>query len=173
MRLFAAVFLLNAVSASAKPLGTCSRPGQCVVIPKSCCGQCGSATAEDSMAVNANTLEAQGRPECKGQSCPRCTEANDPARAHQLVAVCEERNCKVLDLSKMDETVCKADTECVAIPSQCCSPVYVAVRTDAGEKLQQRMCGSMVTCPANVRPAPPVRCRDHRCVVRGNNGLGP
>src|SRR5262245_46095861 len=107
MRFLAGVFLLWSAVAGAKPLSACSRPGECVVIPKSCCGKCGSATADDAIAVNGNVLEEKGRPACSGQACPRCTEASDPGRAHQLVPVCEDKTCKVLDLAQMEVTVCK------------------------------------------------------------------
>lgn len=142
----------------------CRGPGECELIPKACCAQCGGDT--DVEAVNSSDFEESGRPECAGAKCAECSDDDEPRadRAHQRVPVCEKRRCAVLRLDTMPITRCQKDAECVAIPSACCSSVGVAVRRDKAEALAERMCAG-VGCPANVRILPPAACRAGRCVM--------
>ncbi len=161
MRFFVAVFLLAGGMARAKP-SVCDGPGQCQVVPRSCCGTCGSATEDDAIAVN---VEAEERSECAGSKCPRCTEAPNADRAHQLVAVCEKKTCRLLKLDRLPLTACRADADCVPVPVDCCGGLSVAVRKDAADALKRRMCGRTVMCPAVASPAPAVACVARRCAV--------
>jgi hypothetical protein len=71
----------------------------------------------------------------------------------------------VLKLDRLALTRCKVDSDCVAVPIDCCGGTSVAVRKDEAVSLQKRMCPRIVTCPAVALPAQPVACRRGRCAI--------
>jgi hypothetical protein len=159
-----AVLLLLTLSAAAKPrVDACEDGSECMLIPRTCCGTCGAATAKDVRAVNTDWFETGARSECAGQSCPDCHDSN----AHQLVAVCEKKTCKVLKLDELPLTRCKRDDECATRPVGCCGGEAIAVRKDQLERLSERMCGKNgVGCGRMMQPALPAAiCLKGRCAV--------
>jgi hypothetical protein len=95
------VLLLSSCAAGARstPRGVdavraCTTDDECVVVPRTCCGRCGAATRDDSMAINARWLaEHHGYPcEDRELGCPDCYEHSDPS----LSAGCRGGTCVVL-----------------------------------------------------------------------------
>jgi hypothetical protein len=156
------LLLLSLPSEAKPPSDACEAAGQCMLIPKSCCGFCGTVKGDDVRAVNAETWEGD-RPECAGKGCPDCHDG----RAYQMVAVCEKKRCKVLKLDQLPITKCKQDSDCVTVSVGCCGGAAVAVRKDQSEKLWTRMCGEMgVGCDrAHRPPLPKGYCSAGRCAV--------
>ncbi|MEZ4328553.1 MAG: hypothetical protein R3B40_25240, partial [Polyangiales bacterium] len=53
--------------------GTCAVAADCTLLPASCCGACGAATASDMVAVRNEDVEANRARACAGGvGCPEC-----------------------------------------------------------------------------------------------------
>jgi len=147
----------------------CEVPADCVIAPRTCCGECGAATERDSVAV-PRAWRDEGRITCEGaaNSCPDCFQENDPT----LIATCQAHECRVVALMREPITACTADAECVLRPAQCCecgASSFLAVRRDSVDQLDRLLCGEEpVACPECVgRPPEGVlaRCTEGRCVA--------
>lgn len=97
-------------------LHACGANADCVVISKSCCGSCGGATREDSIAVNAGKASAYRSNVCDGMGCPACYMPNDPT----LVATCSAGTCQVVDLLAHASTTCTNEADCRVRTTACC-----------------------------------------------------
>jgi hypothetical protein len=95
----------------------CTKNSQCIVRPSSCCGQCGAATREDIVALNADKALAYSSAHC-GDSfgCPACYMDQDA----RLVATCAAEQCKVVDLAVSEVTSCTENGDCRIRANVCC-----------------------------------------------------
>lgn len=134
----------------------CDVPTDCVVQPRTCCGQCGAAVPGNAVAVSARWLEARraaGLPTCEGGTgCPECYEETSPA----LVATCRDHRCRLVDLGRSPITACETDADCALTHSGCCdcgSPGPIAVRRGRERAYRRLICGAgPVSCLACIGP---------------------
>ncbi len=178
---FLAVWLLTGVAVAAPTRGkvpaaatTCNEPSECELYAADCCGDCGTVTAENVVAYNADWISEHAQPGCVGIGCPKCTEADNDQTRHQLVAACEHRKCVVKKLDQLSITQCRADKECLVVTPGCCACNWrnsVAVRADKKDALYRMTCTTSnmgVGCPqcAQVGPKPHVVCKQGRCALK-------
>jgi hypothetical protein len=166
MRRFALLFVLAvaACSESHTPAGSdgsappdsltaCEASSDCVVIPRSCCGQCGAATRDDGFAVNRFQAAAYGDMACAGGGgCPACAAPQDPT----LAATCRAGRCEMVDITMQPLTECTEDSQCTLRSRDCCecggdvSPSgLIAIRADAEAAYMTLVCddGPSTGCP--------------------------
>lgn len=93
----------------------CKAAGECVIVPHSCCGQCGAATKSDMEAINATKLSAY-RQSCAGTPCPACFMQQDP----NLQAVCVAGACKPLVVNADAMSACTTSADCQLRFAECC-----------------------------------------------------
>lgn len=156
--------------------GACSTPASCVsptecsVVPVSCCGQCGSATSGDLIAVRTDEASAWRTTACGGGpfACPECATMQDP----YLVATCTLGNCAARDLHVDPLTECTTDADCTLAPATCCAcgeiglGAAIAYNPAAGS-LAQLICDPRADCPPCVPTFTGIeaRCDAGRCAV--------
>ena len=170
----AALVLVGCAAAPARPAAfgtdkqtrphTCTVATDCSVVPRSCCGSCGTAASGDARAVLTESWHGSSR--CSGVSCPRCHAEPDPA----LVAYCAAGTCRALDLHTSAMTRCTADSDCIVRPRGCCdcaASAWVAVRADQSTAYQSRVCRPAIACPQCVGDPPPLRavCGEGHCAL--------
>ena len=149
----------------------CSAPSDCVVIPASCCGSCGAATREDSVAVNKQSASVYQAWTCgEDTACPGCympTDAN-------LVATCSAGKCAVVDLLASKATECTDSSECRLRTNQCCEcggaqDAEHLIAVSDSSSLERVVCDPDVGCPECAPPPPDYAeavCDDGRCTVQ-------
>jgi len=161
---------------------SCTGPEDCVVIPRSCCGSCGAATREDSIAVRADRAGDWSTMACAADGddpigCPGCFMEQDPT----LLAGCEEGRCVVVDLYEHPSAQCTVDAECVLRARECCEcgadtsfAGVVAINSIGRTEFEALVCNDDTACPecAPVYPedAMPV-CHEGHCEVQWTLGL--
>jgi hypothetical protein len=140
---------------------SCSMSSSCIVIPASCCGACGAATREDSIAVNASRASAYQASVCpKSPACPACYMEQDPT----LVATCASGRCAIVDVLEQPFAACTDDAECRLRSRDCCecggdvtSAGLISIRTDGEGAYMDIVCdeGSSTPCPECAPVYPP------------------
>lgn len=129
---------------------SCERASDCIVIPASCCGSCGVATASDRVAVRAGEESVHRAAACSAEeACPACAGEPDP----NLFALCIDGQCEARDVRTSEASACVEDTDCVVIPRACCAcgagdapGTLVAVRVGDSE-FAESLCTEDVGCP--------------------------
>ncbi len=163
--------LLEGVDAG--PLKACATSADCVVVPSSCCGTCGAATADDMIAVSRDSAANYRTSVCAGTSCPACAPQQDPF----LFASCGSGGwCAAFDLQASVAT-CGTDADCELRPADCCgcSSRFIAVaRASESEYLRWACAGDTSGCHSCPPPTPPsgaaAACdtTTHRCAIVGD-----
>ena len=153
----------------------CRVPSDCVLRPASCCGACGAATREDSVALNADrAADYQGSVCGDDVGCPACFMEQDPT----LIATCEAGRCVVVDLLAHPATECAADADCRLRAGECCecgasvSATNVLSVADPGA-IEDLLCDPGFGCPecAPIYPdSVTAACESGRCVVASTDG---
>lgn len=142
----------------------CAAPSDCVLRSRSCCGRCGAATLDDSVAVPRAELASFRCTDDNG-GCPDCHEDPDPA----LFATCREGACVVMHASTL--STCTTDEDCELTYSGCCecgTPGYVSVGRGKSDEYRALVCDQIAACPACAQPPHPSEhavCRENRCAV--------
>ena len=149
----------------------CSSPGDCVVVPRTCCGECGAATDRDSTAVSAAYLQANGYTCVGDHGCPDCFAETEAT----LAATCRAGSCRVVRLMRSPITRCDTDADCVLHHEGCCAcgaRRFVAIRGDSVDAYMRLVCASPTqACPECVGPPVPPQgaaCVEHRCAARAS-----
>lgn len=153
----------------------CMGPSDCVVVPISCCGQCGAATRGDAQALHKNDVAIQRTWTCGDTGCPDCYMATDP----NLLATCTAGKCALVDLQTTSATECTQNSDCRLRTNECCEcggaqdPEHLVAVSDYS--IEQLVCDPGSGCP-ECAPAPPdyaeAVCDAGRCSVQwllGNN----
>lgn len=98
--------------------GACSTASDCTLLPASCCGSCGAATASDMTAVPNDEVEDNRARACRGgMGCPECFMEQDAF----LLAVCAAGTCEARNLRADALTECAVDDDCQLAPRDCCA----------------------------------------------------
>lgn len=160
----------------------CNVPTDCVLIPQSCCGDCGAYARMDVVAVHRDLASSYHGLSCNMVTCPGCHRDPDPA----LVADCRENRCVVLDFydpemgHSSEYTECDTDDDCVIRARECCecgarvSPdTVVAIRRDRRADVERLYCEPGTGCPECepdygpffARCSAPGSALPQRCVV--------
>lgn len=151
---------------------SCTGPSECVVVPESCCGQCGAATPGDAIAVHVDDTSSFRQQACGEDSgCPACFMPSDPF----LIATCEQNRCVLVNLSTHPITQCAKADDCVLRTRDCCpcggdqsESGLIAISREEAQRLEQLVCGPMQACP-ECEPLPPDNakavCKMGRCGV--------
>lgn len=159
---------------SAHPeLRGCTVSTDCVVVPETCCGQCGVAARDDAIA-----LREENRAEYRDLVCedaPPCLPcAGDPDPT--LVATCVAGLCEVVDLLEQEVTACSVNDDCRLRAQACCEcgagtgpGGLIALRSDAVPAYQALVCppdGGCAGCvPLYPDEAEAVCSAEGRCQV--------
>ena len=149
-------------------LGACSSPTECVVAPRSCCGQCGVATESDLVGLAVAQAGAYRAAVCAGMACPACAGRPDP----YLVATCAMGACAARDLHTDPLTACAADGDCVLAPATCCGCGVIGAGqaiayNPAHGSLGDVICDPGMSCPPCVPTYTGIaaRCTSGQCTV--------
>lgn len=155
-------------------LAACGRTSECVVVPESCCGTCGMATAGDAIAVAAAKANEHRTAACAGQGgggCPLCAGQEDPT----LLATCRSGECALVVLTTDPITECSASTDCRLRTSDCCEcggdtsvAGLIAVRADSESTYAEMACDDGQGCPECAPQYPAeasAQCLVGRCTV--------
>jgi len=98
--------------------GACTAASDCTLLPESCCGSCGAATATDMVAVANEDVPANRALACAGGvGCPECFMQQDPF----LLAVCSAGACEARNLRVDTLTSCTGSEECQLAARECCA----------------------------------------------------
>lgn len=150
---------------------SCAKPSDCLLRSASCCGSCGAATREDSVALNQTGATKYAAANCDGVGCPACYMPTDPT----LLATCRAGTCVVVDLLEHESTACKDVSECRVRTNACCEcggPMddehLIAVGVGGG--LEPLICDPNIGCPecAPVYPPKQLACDGGHCAIVGN-----
>ncbi len=136
----------------------CDGPGDCIVVPRTCCGFCGVASATDMIAVEPSHASSYRSSVCgPGTGCPDCAGRNDPF----LQGFCVTGHCKAVDLHTDAMTGCATDDDCQLRYAACCEPCgapsdgLLALRKDAVSTYRGLVCAPDATCPKCATSYPP------------------
>ena len=132
--------------------GACTAASDCTLLPETCCGVCGVATAADMVAVADDDVEANRTRACRDtEGCPDCFMEQDPF----LLAVCSAGECEVRDLRVDTLTSCTNSDECQLAPRECCacgvlSRAEVVAFNPARGSYADLVCDPRADCPPCV-----------------------
>jgi hypothetical protein len=147
-------------SKDASIVGACDVHADCIVVPKSCCGSCGAATPDDSIAVSVKGRDTYQRAACEGVGgCPACAVLVEDPR---LLGVCVGKRCEVIRLHDHPTTRCADDTDCEIRTRDCCPcggetrpGRLIALRKDAMSAYADLACEPDQGCPECAPIYPP------------------
>lgn len=153
----------------------CQVPTDCMLRPASCCGSCGAATREDSIAINKQFASQYASSTCGPDTgCPACYMAQDP----NLLATCRAGQCAVVDWLTHPANACQSPGDCQVRTNACCEcdgpkdPDHlIAVPASAGSSFSQLVCDPNSFCP-ECEPLYPdvlIGCVDGHCLLGGTN----
>ena len=160
---------------SAEDMRRCDGPGQCVALPKGCCGApCGAVDLADFDAIHFDYMRQFREESCRsGGDCPLvdCNERSDAG----VFAECQGGTCVARNLAAEPLSSCQVPEECrLRFGVGCCESCegtaasLVAARLDAEEALRAAVCRPGDACGI-CRPEPPegarADCVEGRCVV--------
>ena len=153
---------------------SCNVTSECLLRSESCCGSCGAATRDDSIAINQSKAGQYTQMVCEGGGCPACFMPQDPT----LLATCESSQCQVVDLLNHPSTACQTDSDCRVRTTDCCEcggsiePDHlVAISVNGDAQFSALVCDPNVACPECAPAYPPakVACISGHCtLVTGN-----
>ncbi len=155
----------------------CGAGDVCELAIPGCCAECGRATADGVVAVNARRREAQRREACPGTDdpipCPACENLPNPF----LTAECISGLCTVVDFEPA-VAACNRDEDCRLRSPDCCEcggrngegeVVAIARRPEAEDAFANLVCPSdAIGCPECAPVYPDTvraACVASRCAV--------
>jgi hypothetical protein len=153
--------------------GNCQVSSDCTLIPTSCCGQCGAATRDDSIALPASEVSDYRIDNCGPVvGCPACYQAQDP----NLIAACVQNECRVVDVLELQLNACSTDADCRLRTHDCCEcggdqsiEGLISINASAEGDLVDLVCDPNTACD-ECAPLPPLDatpiCDGGRCLVR-------
>jgi len=163
----------------------CEMSEECIIRPESCCGQCGVATPDDMIGVNASFRSVyRDEVACAGDSigCPECAAPRDP----NLYAVCESNRCEARDLRRADlGQGCSEDSDCILVSPTCCGGCgelgreqLISILSDNSAALRDELdCSPDIDCPPCVgEPVTNLRAicsYANVCIVTDDGGAPP
>ncbi len=149
----------------------CEESSECVVMPASCCGNCGAPAPMDMVGVNVSRLSDQRGEACGGGdvACPACAAMPDP----HLIATCDVDTCQAIDLRNDPATECSSDSDCRLWVARCNACVEVADAEIIGVSDVSRIFDLLCDDGAAPPPCAPVLpdylepwCDAGRCAAR-------
>ena len=131
----------------------------CVIRARSCCGQCGTATREDIVALNKEKVTAYQTAHCGDTfGCPACYGEQDA----RLIATCAASSCEVVDLALHTSTECAKDADCRIRTNVCCecggptdAQHIVAIAVNGEASFSALVCDEGQGCPECAPVYPP------------------
>jgi len=141
---------------------SCTGPGQCALIAKTCCGSCGSPTTADMFAVRKGN-ESKYRDMVCGPVPPGCPECAPYIADDSLQAWCQfgggsggggapAGKCTAIDVRTETVSACATDDDCILRHSSCCEPCeerrddLVALGRSSVEAYRSKVCVGDETC---------------------------
>lgn len=152
----------------------CDQPSECTLADTTCCGTCDTPSLGDVVGVHVSDVERYEELLCRvPEECPPCV-VGDPNP--NLVATCNVRQCRAVDVARTPVVRCTADTDCRLRTNSCCEcdvPPDVghvlALRRDAVPDFLALVCDDTAVCDA-CAPTYPANleafCDAGRCAVR-------
>ncbi len=164
---------------------SCTGPGECEIVNRTCCGVCGIPTLDDVTGVNIGKRKAYVDAVCAGsQGCDLCAQAPNA----DLFAYCERLEdgggqCVAADVTQTELASCKVDTDCrLRMGLACCEACsgqwgdLVAINIKNEQALLELVCSpSDLGCPKCAPQYPPntfAACNKGRCMVDGFDAGG-
>ena len=144
---------------------TCSMPGMCALVPRSCCGACGQPTKTDQIAIPRDKYGDYRTLACSGDggpvSCPDCAAAPDP----ELQAFCRSGSCEPVFVPSDAISACTTDADCVLVSGVCCGlcdseRVLVAITKGKEGEFVNQICDPRVDCAPCPTPTP-IKSKTH------------
>jgi hypothetical protein len=120
------LFSLSVSCGGSVDLTSCTGPGKCSLVPKTCCGNpCGAPTpatyesvTKGSEGAHHNLVCGSSPPECPAYGCPA------PLPEASVMALCRGTTlrCEAVDIREDPVSACATDDDCVLHYSSCCQP---------------------------------------------------
>ena len=145
----------------------CTITSECILTANSCCGVCGVPSAEDMDAVNISMTAEHRLEVCPVEMpCPACPTAPNP----NLVPICEDQKCKVLDVAASDYASCEVSEDCTIRAAECCECGFngvVALNVSRVQDYEAAVCDPTQECLACEPDYSQFEgdCVEGRCVV--------
>lgn len=153
----------DAVVDAAPNLVTCTGPGQCALVPVTCCGTCSVPALADYTAVHERKTAEHFARVCGPEpvACPGCA----PMKLDDsLQAWCRfpsggggggrpAGTCTAIDVREEPVSACATDADCVLRHSPCCEPCdevredLVALTPSSIEAYRRAVCVGDEACP--------------------------
>jgi len=155
------------------PWASCTANSECVVMPVTCCGTCGQASASDMVGVNRSHISEYRGDRCDVAICPACAGEPDP----NLIATCEAGTCRALDVRTDPVSACTVSSDCTLRINTCCMCSFdppIAIRADGEADFQALVCDGDEVCP-ECAPAFPnwaAYCQVNHCAAGITPGTG-
>lgn len=151
---------------------SCAVTSDCALRAASCCGNCGSPTLGDYVALHVDDVDGYGSAVCAAEGFPPCARCDLPTDPY-LAAVCRSSACVGLDLRTEPLTACATASDCTLGPRACCDcGLLGAAETVAYNAARGSL--SEYTCDVGAPPCPPCvpsfdsvmpDCVAGRCIV--------
>jgi hypothetical protein len=148
---------------------TCNTPLDCTLVASMCCGPCGEATLQNTVAVNTRyTGVVQSQPSCALIDCAAC----DPSPNPWLGATCREGRCVAFDARQTELTACAEHADCrlrggLGCCENCAASPEEFVALNRMANTEPLLCGGApIACDACIPAIPPgfsAFCTDGRC----------
>lgn len=141
---------------------SCTGPGQCAVVAKTCCGACSGPSLANSVALRTG-FESKYRDSVCGPVPPGCPECAPFIADDSIQAWCQfgaagggggapAGKCTVVDVRTESVSACTTDADCMLRHSSCCEPCEerrddLVALTPAGlEAYRSKVCVGDETC---------------------------
>jgi hypothetical protein len=129
----------------------CAGPGQCTLVPNSCCGPCGDATLAGLEPVSVDLADEYTTNICPQPSACPCAYTPNA----DLFAYCDAGTCTGADVTTHAFSECTAAADCrLRMGMGCCegcagdAAELVAVASSAALAMSEQLCAPGMGCPA-------------------------
>ncbi|MDW8247366.1 MAG: hypothetical protein RMJ84_12410 [Sandaracinaceae bacterium] len=154
----------------------CSSHDECVIVPASCCGDCGAATVNDFLGVHRDDVEAVRMAACRqNPGCPECIRSHHDA---VLFGRCTgDGRCTGINVLELPWTACTDNSDCELRSRDCCAcgliqPEHlIAINKNMQRDASAFLCGRppeqdvACLCAQTFPPNHRAACVRGRCVV--------
>lgn len=148
----------------------CVYSDECVVILDTCCGPCRSNGSTGYTAVPATEVEARERE--VSEICAHrdmLCQCLDFGWNENLLAVCDEGQCMLIDAGEPRYTACDSDTDCSLQPPYCCGCTeFLAVGPGFAE-INELLCLDTDCEACEIPGTLTARCVDGHCTMEGTS----
>jgi len=141
------------VDAGPSPVA-CTRPGECSLVARTCCGVCGQPAVGDMFGLRWDRTEQYRSVVCGGPGpvpCPACATMENP----HLTATCRASACLAIDVRTDTVSACTTDADCMLRYGTGCCELCGEGLTSQLTALRKDALQAVVRCLPNEGACPP------------------